>query len=527
MPASWRQPRCSSAPPRHRLAAGVVAALSAWALGCASGPPPAPPAPRPSEVDADARYGPDAAPKLTAEEVALFAEARASLPGGERLALSGALVRAARALVRRAGGTADQQELRAALAEGLSYDPAPTQLRFDGGLAAAPSALSGLLRRAEPATHAGVGSIVAGGIVHAVVLTSTRRAHLEPFPRDVAPGASAVLSGSLAPGLRAARVVVTGPAGDVSEAAVRGDGAAFRAALRFAGRGRYLVEVVAQGQGGPAVAALLAVRAGDAPLGAPELAPAVAAVPGDPEAQVLEALNALRARRALPLLTRTATLDGVARRHSEAMRRAGRIAHALPGSPLPGDRASAAGIPYHSLRENVARGGTALAAHAAAVESPAHLANILDPAVTQVGVGVAEDAGGAYLTELFVEPVAKDDGPHTLAERVREALWRERARRKLPPLTADLFLEELAQRGAETLRDTDAEPGARPALAEEALRRRRLAAQDVYVATAPEEAVRSTNLPDPRYRRVGVGIVQAASRRFGPARLFIAVVYSD
>jgi len=121
----------------------------------------------------------------------------------------------------------------------------------------------------------------------------------------------------------------------------------------------------------------------------------------------------------------------------------------------------------------------------------------------------------------------QDDGPLTLDARVREALWRERARRKLPPLTADPFLDAIARQGAADLRDRDADPRARPDLAGDALRRRRLAADDVYVATSPEEAARSANLPDPRYRRVGVGVVQASSRRFGPGRLFIAVVYSD
>jgi uncharacterized protein YkwD len=188
----------------------------------------------------------------------------------------------------------------------------------------------------------------------------------------------------------------------------------------------------------------------------------------------------------------------------------------------------AAGIPFRQVRENVARGDSALGAHEAAVESPAHLENIIDPAVTRVGLGVSQSAAGAtYLTELFLEPAAADDGPLTLDARVREALWRERARRRLPPLTADPFLDEIARQGAAALRDSDADPRARPDLAGEALRRRQLAGGDVYVATSPDEAVQSQNLPDPRYRRVGVGVVQAASRRFGASRLFIAVVYSD
>ena len=55
----------------------------------------------------------------------------------------------------------------------------------------------------------------------------------------------------------------------------------------------------------------------------------------------------------------------------------------------------------------------------------------------------------------------------------------------------------------------------------------RLAAVDVFVASAPGEAVRSANLRDPRFRRVGVGVATGDSARFGPARMFVAVLYTD
>jgi hypothetical protein len=47
------------------------------------------------------------------------------------------------------------------------------------------------------------------------------------------------------------------------------------------------------------------------------------------------------------------------------------------------------------------------------------------------------------------------------------------------------------------------------------------------VASAPAEALRSRNLPDPRFRRVGVGVATGDSRRYGARRLWIAVVYTD
>jgi hypothetical protein len=149
-----------------------------------------------------------------------------------------------------------------------------------------------------------------------------------------------------------------------------------------------------------------------------------------------------------------------------------------------------------------------------------------------VGLGIARGrlpSGDAivYLTEILVEP--PDDGaesPLTPEARVKEALWRERARLGRPPLTSDVSLDGLAREAAEAMRARDAtEPG-------DADRRalglgRSLAAVDVFVASAPDEAIRSANLRDRRFTRVGVGATTGDSRRFGAGRLFVVVVYTD
>jgi uncharacterized protein YkwD len=72
-------------------------------------------------------------------------------------------------------------------------------------------------------------------------------------------------------------------------------------------------------------------------------------------------------------------------------------------------RVAASGVAYRSARENVARGDGVMDAHRAMVESPAHLANLLAPEVTLLGLGTARGKlpGGqpvVYLTEILVEP---------------------------------------------------------------------------------------------------------------------------
>jgi uncharacterized protein YkwD len=483
-----------------------------------------------------AAYGPE--PRLTPSAL----EARALELVSRRLAArgrapgpSGALALAARDLAgRAAAGDPDpisRRRVRGALARALSHDvDVAAVLAVDEPEDVADAAVRALPRGA--ASHVGAGAIERDGKAWLVVLVADRKLTLDPFPRDVAPGARAVLAGSLLPQLERPRVFVARPSGEVVDAGGSA-GRSFRVPLEFPGAGRHVVQVVAEGAGGPEVAGLLTVSAGGGPLEPPQAAPR--RDPLDPaavEAAVLAALNATRRSRGLAPLQAAPRIAETARRHSEAMAAAGRVAHVVPGSGEVGERLRRARVPYRLALENVARAASGLDAHDTAEESPAHLANVLRPEPTQVGVGVARarlPSGDqtVYLTEIFVEP--PDDGREsrlTPDARVREALWRERARLALPPLTADPGLDALAREAAgRMLARDDTDPDA---LGDRALAlRRSVVAVDVFVASRPGEAVRSTNLRDGRFGRVGVGVVSGSSRRFGAGRLWIAVVYTD
>jgi uncharacterized protein YkwD len=214
------------------------------------------------------------------------------------------------------------------------------------------------------------------------------------------------------------------------------------------------------------------------------------------------------------------------------MAAAGRIAHVLPDSPDAAERLRRAGVPFRRVYENVARERTALEAHAAVEESPGHLANVLRADAARAGIGIARTRSPTgrevvFLSEVLLEP--PDDGaasPLTPDARVREALWRERERLGLAPLVADPALDDVARDAARSMRerdDTEAEGAAQRALG----LRRKLAAVDVFVGTGPLDAIRSANLRDARFRRVGVGVASGDSARFGKGRVWIAVVYTD
>lgn len=489
---------------------------------------------RPRAVAPPSGYGPEPAATPSALEARSLDAVRARLRPAPRS--SAALVLAARALAARAAAGVPEPiappAVRSALARAGAADPPPVAVLVTTEVDDVPAAIARALPR-PGATHVGAGAVERDGTAFVVLLLSERRARLDPFPAQVGNGSRAVLSGALLPPLTRPRVWVTRPSGDVLEAG-GASGSTFQVPLEFAAEGRHVVEVIGEGEAGPEVALLLTVAVGGASLDAPKR-PRPAPEPADAatsEAGVLRALNAARARRGLPPVAAAADVAEVARRHAEAMAAAGRVAHVLPGSREAGSRLQRAGVAFRRAHENVARGGTALEAHDAVEDSPAHLANVLRPGATRAGVGIARarlpsGEPAVYLAELLVEP--PDDGaasPLTPDARVREALWRERARLGAAPLTADPALDALAREAASAMRSRDeTDPDG---LAERALAlRRELAAVDVFVAGGPDDAARSSNVRDPRFSRVGVGVAAGDSRRYGKARLFIAVLYTD
>lgn len=521
---------------RHRLAALLLSASACATTERPPAPRTAATAPSPLRGAGCGEYGDDAPAALTPLGERTWLEVQRRLRGtGTPIRRSGALDRAAGALsLGAAQGASDplsRQRIQDALRTAGAFDPAPTAHLASG----TPDALlAALLARVErnDATHVGVGERDAGGVHHVVLLFSHRRARIDLFPGQVAPGSSPSLRGELL-GLLQPRAYVTGPDGSAAELRLEG-GRGFSGRVPFPLPGRYGVEVMGTGERGPEVAALLGVTVG----GAACASPPPSQRPAEPdaieaaEASVVEAANRTRRERGLAPLTPSAELSAVARRHSEQMRAAGVVAHVLPADGDLTARLAAARIGYRKAFENVASGASSLDAHAAIEASPAHRSSLLQPAARRLGVGIARGAlptgeRVAWLTEVLVEPAADPSADRLTPDaRAAEALWDLRARRSLPPLTRDPALEAIAREGALSMRDADR--GELGDLAARALRLGRgLAATDAFIASSPGEVVRSANATDPRFRRVGVAAVAGDSPRFGPARLYIVVLYSD
>jgi uncharacterized protein YkwD len=99
-------------------------------------------------------------------------------------------------------------------------------------------------------------------------------------------------------------------------------------------------------------------------------------------------------------------LAAVARQHSEEMARNGYFSHQGLDGSLPYTRVSRAGIQWRATGENIAKFPDVQSAQAGFMDEPRfqhnHRGNILNPAYTHVGVGIARGADGLlYITQEF------------------------------------------------------------------------------------------------------------------------------
>jgi uncharacterized protein YkwD len=101
-------------------------------------------------------------------------------------------------------------------------------------------------------------------------------------------------------------------------------------------------------------------------------------------------------------------LAEAARLHSEDMARHNYLSHSGRDGSDPAQRVERAGYRYRSTGENIA-GGQMKPEDAVAgwIKSPAHCANLMNPAFTEMGVAFAVDSGsdmGVYWTQAFGSP---------------------------------------------------------------------------------------------------------------------------
>ncbi len=119
------------------------------------------------------------------------------------------------------------------------------------------------------------------------------------------------------------------------------------------------------------------------------------------EDAMLVRLNELRAAQGMAPLVRDEHLDAAARRHSHDMADRGQLMHVSDTTGTPTDRVHAAGVATDEIAENVAMHHDTAQAEATLEASAPHLANILNPRFTHVGLASILHGDGTYVTQVF------------------------------------------------------------------------------------------------------------------------------
>ncbi|HEX2850030.1 MAG TPA: CAP domain-containing protein [Acidimicrobiales bacterium] len=162
--------------------------------------------------------------------------------------------------------------------------------------------------------------------------------------------------------------------------------------------------------------------------------PAARAADAGAEADFVARINTERTSRGLGALTVDGQLTSIARAWSTQMASSNHLSH----NP---NLSSQVTEDWQKLGENVGVGPTVADIHQAFMNSPAHRANILDPAFTYVGLGVVVAGDGSlWVTEVFMQlraaaPASPPAAPATTAS-PSVPIAAPRAARSTPTTTA-------------------------------------------------------------------------------------------
>ena len=318
--------------------------------------------------------------------------------------------------------------------------------------------------RGEGVVRIGVGEVETPGEKHThhIAVLVTRRAYtIEPTPRSAPLRGTWALRGTLPPGYTDATASALYPDGRIASLELERDGDGFAIELPTGDvAGTVEVSIGGSDRNGPGKLLQLGVEVGHQP----PRTMTIVVPPADPklptieaaEAHALALLNADRVRFGLPALIGDPELAKIARHHSEEMRDRGYFAHRSPTTGLSSDRLAAARYRSTSSAENIALNDSLTEAEVSLLGSIGHRRNILSPALTHVGIGVARATTGEHsdwhLTQLFATPVEIIDIDKVAAELFVEVNL-ARVEAGVPAVRPDATLSSIAQRNAGTAAD--------------------------------------------------------------------------
>ncbi len=379
----------------------------------------------------------------------------------------------------------------------------------------------------------GAAVVERGGLTLAVVMLSWRWVELEPIPRSAPAGQALEVRGRLLGDHQNPTVVVAKPDGQVRRLPA-GSGPEFDVRVPTEGPGTYRVEIVGRGPRGDTVIANFPVYVGEDPPRAVRLdaGPAVSGDAASVGRELFALINRTREEAGLRPLRPDDPLRDVALGHSRDMVEHDFIGHDSPTTGTAADRVRAAHLRSGLVLENIGRGYSAAEIHRGLMESPGHRANLVNPDVTHVGIGVVAQPEGTrnafVVTQVFIRQAERVDlsgAPARLLDLINHA----RRARGAPDVSLEEPMSEAAQAAAEdffsdpSLSQQDTVDDASAALRRFAIAYRRIGGVMAVVADVDEAGALEPVL-DPGVRFIGVGVAQGSRPDTGANAIGVVIV---
>ena len=379
-----------------------------------------------------------------------------------------------------------------------------------------------------------------GEDLRVVALFSLHLLKVAPLPAQVPVGQEVTLAGTAAVSPAQISLAITYPSGVTHQNKLYPESGAFVQRIATGDQAGILqVQLMVDRGHGPEVAAQFPVGVGvspwaDAPPEAPAATPAseksappetvsAASEPSaeDPAAALQALVWGARAAHRLPLPQLSPQLNAVAAAHVHDMIEHAFFAHVSATQGDVTQRLAHHGLHYARVDENIAAGLNVDEVFAQWMQSPSHRANVLDPEITTMGIGLGPaQAPNRVLAVLILATLADSGSNAELRAKALIRLNTERAARGLEAFALSVSLSKVAQSHSD-LCAHDARPYDAFALTQALLEKPGVekVAADVY-QTQTMDSVGTSHHVGEAFTSVGVGVTR------GRDAMFVTVIYS-
>jgi len=240
------------------------------------------------------------------------------------------------------------------------------------------------------------------------------------------------------------------------------------------------------------------------------------------EDSLLASTNVERAKHELPTLEKHEQVARVARGHSLDMFKKGFFGHVNPGGLNVWERLNLAGIWYASCAENIGKTLTVANAHRGFMESESHRKNILTKEYTHMGIGILKAPDGfLYVTENFIEAIDTVDVDST-STLIETTLNRKRTNRRYTFLRRDSSIDSIATAHSLKMLMRE-EPNVPQSFGDIRTRARAFH----HVTPWLDKVFNDKELVYCSGSRIGIGIAQGNSRKYGNGLLWITIIVAE